>query len=465
MKHPTIRLGSNRRAMAAFVRECGGTVSELLEVHEFPDTGRGLRATGPIAKGALLVEAPHDALISIDNVLASLGTAELRAALGEARGKLPDTDVVAVFLMWARCESNHASLAPSLVSYLRALPAVQAGPSPLNQSMFWTEDELRLLSGTDAFQVALQLKAQVREDFGTVVSELFLQHPALFPLRVDSDASGGSEPERAFSFTYREYKWALGILWSRGMDFMQRGGPSLRAIVPFADYLNTDFEGDVTHAYLIDKRCVHVRAKRAFAAGEQVFINYTPTSSSRLLQLYGFACRPPAMAAHEAIQLWAAMNASDPRFGEVQALLAKLLPGVDPNAQPFLLTEADPLPASLVLALHVQRGLWTGKDDCNMDAGVVEELHGALLARKASYHGDKRADVQLLVRASASPGIPEREKLALYIRLGEGRILDKTLRSVEGIAKSLESALASAPPAAAAAAAKAPEAHGLDDMD
>ncbi|GBG26685.1 Histone-lysine N-methyltransferase setd3 [Hondaea fermentalgiana] len=412
---------ASSQAWGELLVQAGGSLQgELIELCDFvgEQTGRGVRAVKDIKAGTVLVEAPLGCLVTRQNLVADEGIlipgaqhVEVRKAFKHADKILDETDLLAVFLMWARRADNQTHLAPAFVEYLGLLPEVEAGPAPLNQSMFWTEDELDLIQGTDSFQIAMQLKKQVREDFGKIVADVLLKYPAHFPL---SDG-----------FTYKEYKWALGILWSRGMDFQKVGGTSFRAMVPFADMFNTDFQGPVSHTYVLSSRVVQLKANRDYKAGEQVFINYTPTSSTRLLQLYGFVPRPPSNEDHECVQLWAPMDPAAPRYAEVQKQIQDTLPGCDPNRAPFLLKPSDPLPVSLLVTLHIQRGLGVPTTS-SWNSNVLEELQQALQARKASFvnGGDRKADLSLFVTDKFDS---DRARMALYIRMVEGKIIDKSL--------------------------------------
>mmetsp|Transcript_17725 Transcript_17725/g.30126 ORF Transcript_17725/g.30126 Transcript_17725/m.30126 type:complete len:428 (-) Transcript_17725:855-2138(-) len=405
-----------------WIEETGGTLrSDLVGLHDFDDgTGRGMIALQDIKKGTVLVEAPHSALVSSANVL-KLGSKKFQQAMKLIKQRVSETDLMAIFLMWARCDENKKHLSSKFQKYMEMLPAVQEGPSALEQSMFWDEDQLDLLKGTDSYMIAIQLKAQVREDFGVLLKDVFLKFPKIFPLDT-------------LKYTYKEYKWALGIIWSRGMDFGSNKDTSFRAIVPYADMFNTDFEGPVTHYYVTNKKVAHVVAKQDFSKGEQVFINYTPTTNTRLLQVYGFARRPPCNAKNEHIQLWATMDEKAPIFEDASKVIASLL-GINPNKEPFLLKESDPLPNSLLIALHAQRAKPLPIGTQKPDLEILNQLQTALEERKAKFVNDRMTDLQLLIKPDS---LTPRETIALYIRVTESRILDKTTRLLESMIDSLQ---------------------------
>jgi len=126
--------------------------------------------------------------------------------------------------------------------------------------------------------------------------------------------------------------------------------------------------------------------------------------------VYGFALRPPRNVLHESIQMFAFMD--DPN-GLVKAKF-----GLDPNTQPFLLTESDPVPKLFLDILQMQSG--------KSKAEVEEDLLAVLKSRKASYFngGDRMLDLQLLLKPSH---LSYRERMALHVRLTETRIMDKAL--------------------------------------
>jgi len=98
--------------------------------------------------------------------------------------------------------------------------------------------------------------------------------------------------------------------------------------------------------------------------------------------------------------------------------LVKAKFGLDPNTQPFLLTESDPVPKLFLDILQMQSG--------KSKAEVEEDLLAVLKSRKASYFngGDRMLDLQLLLKPSH---LSYRERMALHVRLTETRIMDKAL--------------------------------------
>lgn len=281
-----------------------------------------------------------------------------------------------------------------------------------------------MIQGTDAVHTADQLKQQVRGDFGKLLADVMMEFPELFPL--DSTR-----------FTYKTYKWALALIWSRAMDFlcptssaMQQRSKSntkfqrrLRAIVPLCDMFNTDFQGEVSHYYNADNDTICLRATRDFRAGEQVFINYSPVPHARMVQLYGFVVHPAP--AFNSIQLWTVMDPSHASFRQISDKMKKHFNGaVDPQTAPFILTEREPLPDILIQALNIQRGFDPFEKKSNLT--VLKELEAALLQRRKSYISGTLQEEEERLRSAEG----ERERIAIVIRIGEKKIIDRALQKI-----------------------------------
>ena len=292
----------------------------------------------------------------------------------------------------------------------------------LQQHMFWTEDELHEIRGTDAVHTADQLKMQVRADFGKLLADVMMGFPDLFPL--DSTR-----------FTYKTYKWALAVIWSRAMDFLCPTNSTarkksqvnfhrrLRAVVPICDMFNTDFQGDVSHYYNADENTVCLRATRDFAAGDQVFINYSQVPHAKMLQLYGFVVHPAP--SFNSIQLWTVMDPSHPSFNSISAKIHEHFKGsFDPQSSPILLTEKEPLPDQLLQTLNVQRGFEPTEQKRNLT--VLKELEAALMQRQNVYAGGSVDEEE----ASLEDAKGERERIAIVLRAGEKRIIDRAIKKL-----------------------------------
>jgi len=198
----------------------------------------------------------------------------------------------------------------------------------------------------------------------------------------------------------------------------------LRCIVPICDMFNTDFQGEMSHCYVESKRSVLLRAAKDWKKGEQIFINYSPTPLSRMLQLYGFVTYP--IPAYNSIQLWAAMDSNHASFETVSKKIREALPGFDPQTTPFSLSEKDPLPKGLVKALNIQRGFDANESVANVN--VFKELEAALMYRMQGYAGGSVAEDQSLL---LEENISERKRIAVIVRLGEKKILAKALKKVQ----------------------------------
>lgn len=142
---------------------------------------------------------------------AKLSKEPLGPALRAAAG-LGDDDLIALFLMHERAMVA-AGTPGDRAAHVSCLP------SSYDSTLFWTEEELAELAGCNLLVISARLQAQVEADFAALQETVLGPNPAAFP-----PAHCGLDA----------YKWALGTLWSRSMDFAVSPTSSIRCIVPWA---------------------------------------------------------------------------------------------------------------------------------------------------------------------------------------------------------------------------------------
>ena len=330
-----------------------------------------------------------------------------------------------------------------LAAHLAALPECY------DATVFWSDAELEELRGSPLHAQTEALRAQTAADFQELHTALLSQQPELFP-----PAQCGLEA----------YRWALATLWSRAMDLpVGDSGACMRLVVPWIDMCNNDSELPVCHAHERSGNAVVLLAGRAYAAGQQVNINYGLTSHATALRLHGFAPR----GARVEVPLYAEMSDAADLYDAKRRLLDRA--GVRPGV-PFMLTLDEPMPPLLLLALRAQRlsapdlagvegaGLRPGvRVSVDNERAALGALRDGIEAMLRAYPTACAADEALLADAA----LPERRRAAVELRLGEKRVLEAAARELALRLKALDDEPAESAEDAARrtmGGAKAPEA-------
>jgi histone-lysine N-methyltransferase SETD3 len=323
--------------------------------------------------------------------------------------------------------------------------------------VFWSEAELAELRGSPLWAQTQALRAQTEADFRELHAALLAPNAALFP------------PD---SCDLEAYRWALATIWSRAMDLPTANGATMRVVVPWADMFNNDSRLPVCHAHERSGNAIVVLAGRDYAAGEFVHINYGCASASQALRLHGFI----PQGARVEVPIFAEMAPQADLYDAKRRLLDAA--GV-PAGSGFLMTLAEPLPATLLLALRVQRltaaeiaaaerdGLKPGvRVSADNERAALDALQEGLRAMLDAYPTSAERD-EAQLGADDAADLSPRVRAAVELRLGEKRViaaalerLAQRLSAVEGNSSDEDDEPPSVEEAAAVAMAvgKAPEA-------
>ncbi|VFQ66670.1 unnamed protein product [Cuscuta campestris] len=227
--------------------------------------GLGLVATKDIGRNGVVLEVPRRFWINPDTVGNS--------AIGRVCSGLKPWVAVALFLL------REKQMADSVWrSYLDSLPDCT------NSTVFWSEEELAELQGTQLLSTTIGVKDYVQTEFQKVVEEVVVPNKQLFP----------------FTITLDDFFWAFGILRSRAFSHLRNQNLIL---IPFADLINhSDRVTMEDHAYEVRRTnglfsrdyLFSLRSPLPVKAGEQVFIQYDLNKSNADFVLdYGFIDSSP----------------------------------------------------------------------------------------------------------------------------------------------------------------------------
>ena len=178
------------------------------------------------------------------------------------------------------------------------------------------------------------------------------------------------------------------------------------------------------------------------AVGEQVLISYAATSNARLLRLYGFVVEQNPF---EFVEMYATMSPEADNFAaKVQLLVGG---GVTELDAPHKLTSSDPLPASLLASIRIQRlsggeladgaKAFSGPVNAANEAATLAALGEGAQAMLASYPTKLGEDLTALKKAGPTRDLGDPRTLALILRVEEKKILLRTQVAVSRARKGL----------------------------
>ncbi|XP_038890879.1 ribulose-1,5 bisphosphate carboxylase/oxygenase large subunit N-methyltransferase, chloroplastic isoform X2 [Benincasa hispida] len=182
-----------------------GVVSSKTHVKPaiFPE-GLGLATTKNLAKNEVVLEVPKRFWINPDAVADS--------EIGNVCSGLKPWISVALFLIRENLKDDSRWR-----HYLDILP------SETDSTVFWSEEELAEIQGTQLLSTTLNVKEYVKSEFLKVEEEILLRHKDLFPSPITLD----------------DFFWAFGILRSRA--FSRLRGQNL-VLIPFADLVFIQYD-------------------------------------------------------------------------------------------------------------------------------------------------------------------------------------------------------------------------------
>ncbi|KAJ4973893.1 hypothetical protein NE237_007067 [Protea cynaroides] len=246
--------------------------------------GLGLVAQKDIARNEVVLEVPKKFWINSDTVAAS--------EIGKVCGGLKPWISIALFLIREKSKEDSPWR-----SYLDILPQTT------DSTIYWSEEELSEIQGTQLLSTTLGVKEYVQSEFLKVEQEVILPHMDLFPTPI----------------TLEDFSWAFGILRSRA--FSRLRGQNL-VLIPLADLINhspsittEEYAWETKQAGLFSRDLLFSLRTPVFVkAGEQVLIQYDLGKSNAELALdYGFIESRPERNAYT---LTLQISESDPFLGD-----------------------------------------------------------------------------------------------------------------------------------------------------
>ncbi|CAN1794259.1 [Fructose-bisphosphate aldolase]-lysine N-methyltransferase, chloroplastic [Linum perenne] len=227
--------------------------------------GLGLVAKRDIGRNEVVLEVPKKFWINPKSVEGS--------EIGRICGGLKPWISVALFLIREKLKGDGSDWK----AYLDVLP------ESTDSTLFWSEEELAELQGTQLLNTTQGVKQYLQKEFQRVEQDILKPHKQMFPSNV----------------TLEDFTWAFGILRSRA--FSRLRGEDL-VLIPLADLINhsqdittEDYAYEIKGAGLFSRDLLFsLRSPVSVKAGEQVLIQYDLNKSNAELALdYGFVESKP----------------------------------------------------------------------------------------------------------------------------------------------------------------------------
>ncbi|KAI4328483.1 hypothetical protein L6164_020835 [Bauhinia variegata] len=371
--------------------------------------GLGLIAQRDISRNEVVLQVPKRFWINPDAVAAS--------EIGKVCSGLKPWISVALFLIRER--SRDESL---WKHYFKILPEVT------DSTIYWSEEELFELQGTQLLNTTLSVKEYVKSEFLKVEEEIILPYKKLFP----------------FPITLDDFFWAFGMLRSRA--FSRLPNENL-VLIPLADLINhstrvttEDNAYEVKGGGLFSRDYLFsLRSPLSVKTGEQIYIQYDLNKTNAELALdYGFI---EPTSERNAFTLTLGISESDPFFDDKLDVAESngfgetayfdifddrpLPPGLLPYLRLVALGGTD---AFLLEALfrntiwdHLQ--LPMSRDNEELLCRVVREACKSALA---GYHTTIEEDEKL-----KGANLDRRLAMAIGVRQGEKKVLQELDRFFE----------------------------------
>eukprot|EP00854_Cymbomonas_tetramitiformis_P009804 gene9804-11612_t len=224
---------------------------------EVLSTGIGFVAKRDISRGESTLSVPKTLFMNVESALES--------PIGEYCTELKPWLILALHLLHEKSSSDS-----------KWSPYIEILPETLDLPLFWSDEELSELQGTQVLESSLNYRSYVQMEYEELATQLFEPNPEVFPPEV---------------FTPGALLWAFGILRSRTFEPFTA---DQIALVPGLDLFDHSSQSQSCWSSKggfgpFQKEGAAVVAEESVSAGTEVRMNYNPEIVAPQLMLdYGF---------------------------------------------------------------------------------------------------------------------------------------------------------------------------------
>jgi hypothetical protein len=155
--------------MQNWLKDSGAQGLNSVALHDFPGTGRGVKALRAFKPGEEIFTIPGMALWTADMALAD---PHIGLALRSLKLPLSAEEILAVFILFVKSRADGYEERRSHIDLL---------PTLYTNTMYFTDEELKVCAGSSLYTNTNTLKEQIRGDFARIQASLFTQDRELFP--------------------------------------------------------------------------------------------------------------------------------------------------------------------------------------------------------------------------------------------------------------------------------------------
>ncbi|KAK9116656.1 hypothetical protein Sjap_015603 [Stephania japonica] len=374
--------------------------------------GLGLISQKNFSRNEVVVEVPSKVWINSDTVAAS--------EIGGLCGGLKPWASIALFLLREKGREDSPWR-----SYIEIMP------SGTDSTIFWSEEELFELQGTQLLGTTLGVKEYVQSEFIKIEEEIILPNKHLFP-----------------TITLDDFLWAFAMLRSRAFSNLR--GQNL-VLIPLADLINhspsitiEDPSWEIKGGGLFSRELLFsLRTPIPVKAGDQVLIQYDMGKSNAELALdYGFV---ESRSDRNMYTLTLEIPESDPFFGDkldiaetngfqetayFDIILGRSLP---PGLLPYLRLVALGGTDAFLLESIFRNSIWGHLElpiSRTNEELICQVVRDACKTALSNYHTTIEEDEKLIQQGNLNPKL----EIAVGVRAGEKKVLEQ----IDGIFKERE---------------------------
>ena len=233
-----------------------GSIFSKISLKYFYEDYRGIIADEDIDDEETILFIPVDAMITLE--MAKVGPIGKKLIANNANLVYPNNSTLATYVLWEMANPN------TPWTYLfKALPqSVSIFP------IFYTPEELKLLTGSFFIKFIEELKDDMKYDYDTICRWA---------------------PEFSKIASLQDFMKIRTLVNSRIFG-IEINGKECDAIVPYADMFNFEFKNEMTvWSYDNENKGFIIKANKPIMKGQEISVYYGDKQNYNYLQFYGFA--------------------------------------------------------------------------------------------------------------------------------------------------------------------------------